>query len=257
MMNIAREGPCITSYDWVDYFYRNAPEPVFPWSDGVRLSGAERMAVISSIQQFQLGEGASGARMLERVQRFSRATGDLGLIAALKLFLREEQRHSKILARFLQAENSHCLRTHWVDTIFRSLRGLAGLELCLKVLVTAELLARPYYAALRDATASPLLRSICQRIFDEEGAHLRFQAFVLERFQRRHGRAAQRLTKACHSAFLAFTAAVVWREHRAVFRSAGRTFKQFWEESWHEFEILYSRSAAQPSSNTRTNSATI
>lgn len=244
MMKLARESPCITSYDWVDYFYQNAAEPVFPWSDGVRLSAAERMAVIPSIQQFQLGEGASGTRMLERAQRFSRATGDLGLIAALKLFLREEQRHSKILARFLQAESARCLRKHWVDTIFRWIRGLAGLELCLKVLVTAELLARPYYAALRDATGSPLLRSICQRIFDEEGAHLRFQAFVLERFERRHGRATQRLTKACHSAFLALTAAVVWMEHRAVFRSAGRTFREFWEESWQEFELLYRAASA-------------
>jgi hypothetical protein len=257
MMKLGREAPCITSYDWVDYFYQNAPEPVFPWSDGVRLSEAERMAVIPSIQQFQLGEGASGARMLEGAQRFSRATGDLGLIAALKLFLREEQRHSRILARFLQAESARCLRKHWVDTIFRWIRGLAGLELCLKVLVTAELLARPYYAALRDATGSPLLRSICQHILDEEGAHLRFQAFLLERFQKRHGRATQRLTKACHSAFLALTAVVVWIEHGPVFKSAGRTFRQLWEEARQEFETLYGRSAAQPSSNTRTNSATI
>jgi hypothetical protein len=257
MIKLRREAPCITSYDWVDYFYQNAPEPVFPWDDGVRLSETERMAVIPSIQQFQLGEGASGARMLEGAQRFSRATGDLGLIAALKLFLREEQRHSKILARFLEEESARCLRKHWADTFFRWIRGLAGLELRLKVLVTAELLARPYYSALRDATGSPLLRSICQRILDEEGAHLRFQAFVLERFQTRHGRATQRLTKACHSAFLAVTAAVIWMEHRPVFKSAGRSFRQLWQETWQGFETLYSRSVDQPSSKTRTNSATI
>ncbi len=186
MRNVAHNLAAITSYDWVEYFYQNAPEPIFPWVDSIRLSGAEKLAVIASIQQFQLGEDASGARMLERAQRFSRETGDLGLIAALKLFLREEQRHSKILGRFLQIENAPCLRKHWVHSAFRWLRGLAGLELCLKVLVTAELLARPYYAALRDATGSPLLRSICQRIFDEEGAHLRFQAFALSRFQNRH-----------------------------------------------------------------------
>ncbi|MGH9583770.1 MAG: hypothetical protein ACRD4O_12610, partial [Bryobacteraceae bacterium] len=80
----------------MEYFYRNAPEPILPWSDSVRLSGAERLAVITSIQQFQLGEGASGARMLERAQRFSRATGDLGLIAALKIFFGYYKLHSKI-----------------------------------------------------------------------------------------------------------------------------------------------------------------
>jgi hypothetical protein len=177
--------------------------------------------------------------MLERAQRFSRVTGDLGLIAALKLFLREEQRHSKILARFLQIENTRCLRKHWVHSAFRWVRGVAGLELCLKVLVTAELLARPYYAALRDATGSPLLRSICQVIFEEEGAHLRFQAFALSRFQNRHSRLMQSLIKQGHAALVAFTAALVWMEHRPVFRSAERPFRRFWNETWQGFDELY------------------
>ncbi len=218
---------------------------MLPWSDHVRLSGAERRAVISSIQQFQLGEGASGDRMLDHAQRFSRATGDLGLIAALKLFLREEQRHSRILARFLHIESAPCLRKHWIHGVFRWIRGVAGLELCLKVLVTAELLARPYYAALRDATGSTLLRSICQRIFDEEGAHLRFQAFLLTRFQTRHSRLMEALIKSCHIALLTSTAALVWIEHQAVFRSAGRTFRRFWNETWQEFTLLYHPSSAK------------
>ena len=244
MLQIARDTPSTTSYDWVEYFYQNAPEPKLPWSDGPRLSGAEKLAVIESIQQFQLGEGASGARLLERAQRFSRETGDLGLIAAFRLFLREEQRHSQILARFLLLENAQCLRKHWVHTVFRRVRGLAGLELCLKVLVTAEVLARPYYAALRDATGSSLLRSISQRIFEEEAAHLRFQAFALGRFQNRHRRLMQVLIKTSHVVLLAATAALVWVEHQAVFRAAGRTFRQFWEETWQEFTALYRASSA-------------
>lgn len=239
MVKLDDTAECASSYDWVDYFYRNAPEPALPWADAVRLSGAEKMAVIASIQQFQLGEGASGKRLLERAQRFSRETGDLGIIAALKLFLREEQRHSSILARFLQVESAPCLAKHWVHSSFRWVRGMAGLELCLKVLVTAELLARPYYAALREATSSPLLRSICQRILEEEGAHLRFQAFLLERFKSRHHPLVQALIRSFHAALLASAAALVWEEHKAVFRSAGRTFRQFWGDAWREFDSLY------------------
>lgn len=244
MRKAARASAGATSYDWIDYFYRNAPEPVLPWNDTVHLSGAERLAVIASIQQFQLGEDASGARMLERAQRFSRATGDLGLVAALKLFLREEQRHSKILARFLEMENAYCLRKHWVHIAFRWLRGLGELELCLKVLVTAEVLARPYYAALRDATGSPLLRSICQLILEEEGAHLRFQAFALSHFQNRHSPAVRTLIKASHVVLLATTATLVWIEHKPVFKSAGRTFRRFWRETWQEFKMLYQAAIA-------------
>jgi hypothetical protein len=234
---------CASSYDWVDYFYRNAREPSLPWHQERRLSGAERLAVIDSMRQFQLGEGASGTRMLKRAQRFSRATGDLGIIAALKLFLREEQRHSQMLAQFLRLENATCLREHWIDSVFRGLRGLAGLELCLKVLVTAEIIARPYYAALRDATDSPLLRSLSQLIFDEEAAHLRFQAFALSRF--RHSKSVRRLLKGLHAALLAGTAMVCWIEHKAVFLSAGRTFSSFWREAWREFDWFY-RAAPEP-----------
>jgi hypothetical protein len=239
MRNLSRNSATTTSYDWVEYFYQNAPEPLFPWTHPARLSETERKAVIASIQQFQLGEGASGTRMLQSAQLFSRQTGDLGLIAALKLFLREEQRHSRILAKFLQWENAPCLRKHWIHGAFRWLRGLAGLELCLKVLVTAELLARPYYAALRDATRSPLLHCICQRIFEEEGEHLRFEAFALSRFQQRHRRLTQSLIKAGHFLLLASTAALVWAEHKAVFTSAGRTFRAFWKEALQEFDSLY------------------
>jgi len=239
MDKIAQRRTSVTSCDWVKYFYKNRREPILPWADGGRLTESERRAVIPSIQQFQLGEGASGARMLECAKRFSQETGDLELVAVLTLFLCEEQRHSRTLARFLAVENAPCLRRHWVHMMFRWLRGLAGLELFLKVLVTAEVLARPYYAALRDATGSLLLRSISQRIFDEEGAHLRFQSFLLSRFQNRQRPLTQALIKMSHAALLASTAALVWMEHNAVFRSAGRSFRQFWGETWREFRALY------------------
>ena len=60
------------------------------------------------------------------------------------------------------------LSAHWLDGIFRRLRKLAGLEACAAVLVTAEVLAMAYYQALRDATRSQLLRSLCARILVEE-----------------------------------------------------------------------------------------
>ena len=239
MAKVVGKCACISSRDWVDYFYRNRHDPLLPWADGGRLTESEKRAVIPSIQQFQLGEGATGRRMLEGARRFAQNTGDPELIASLKLFFAEEQRHSGTLARFLQTENAPCLRSHWVHTVFRWLRGLAGLELCLKVLVTAEVLARPYYSALRDATGSPLLRGICQRIFEEEAVHLRFQAFLLSRFQNRHRPLTQALLKTLHLVLLAGTAALVWVQHNAVFRFAGRTFRQFWRETWREFHSLY------------------
>jgi hypothetical protein len=164
----------MTASDWVRYFRANRAEPCLPWDDGYRLSGAERAVVIGSIQQFQLGENAQGRRLLERAK-----AEDAEYLQALRLFIKEEQRHSELLCRFLSIQGARCLRRHWVHAVFRRLRGWAGLELRMRVLATAEVLAIPYYTALRDATGSPLLRSICCRILAEEAEHLRFQAFTL------------------------------------------------------------------------------
>jgi len=69
-----------------------------PWDDGYRLSGAERAVVIGSIQQFQLGENAQGRRLLERAK-----AEDAEYLQALRLFIKEEQRHSELLCRLLDS----------------------------------------------------------------------------------------------------------------------------------------------------------
>src|SRR5579862_3157972 len=93
---------------WLAYFRANAAEPLLPWKDDYRLSGAERVAVIESIRQFQLGENAQGRRLLKRAEAL-----DAPLVPLLRLFIQEEQRHSELLARFLAAEGAACLKRHW------------------------------------------------------------------------------------------------------------------------------------------------
>ena len=219
--------------DWVRYFRANSAEPRLPWHDGYRLSGAERVAVIESIQQFQLGENAAGRRLLQRAE-----TTDPEYAQALRLFVQEEQRHSALLARFLAMEGSRCLHRHWVHGAFRWARGLAGLELRMRVLATAEVLAIPYYTALRDATGSPLLRSICSRILSEEAQHLRFQAFTFARLGSRRPELARRIARAGHRLFLMATTLLVWVEHESVFRAGGYSLARLWKHGLSEGEAL-------------------
>jgi hypothetical protein len=212
--------------DWVRYFRANGAEPSLPWDDAYRLSGAERAVVIQSIQQFQLGENAQGRRLLERAK-----LADAEYVQALRLFIQEEQRHSRLLGRFLAIQGAPCLRRHWVHAVFRRLRGWAGLELRMRVLATAEVLAIPYYTALRDATGSPLLRSICCRILTEEAEHLRFQAFTFWRLESRRVALLRAMTRGVHRCFLLATMLLVWMQHRWVFRAGGYSLRKLWEQS--------------------------
>jgi hypothetical protein len=201
----------------------------------IQLTEKERRTIAPSIQQFQLGESSRGQRLLERGQKYGRAVNDPHFADALDLFIKEEQQHSRYLAGFMESQSIPLVPKHWVDTVFRKLRGLAGLELSLTVLVTAELIAVPYYRALRGATGSPILKMICTRILEDESSHLKFQASMLARVASARSAVFQQALREVHRHFLLGTILVVWIEHRTVFEAAGYGFRRFKNETLLEF----------------------
>lgn len=209
-----------------------------PWNDGYCLTPGEKAAIAASVQQFQLGEGANGRRLLARAEEYAALTGDAHFHLALKLFVKEEQRHSAYLARFMAKQHIPLVGRHWVDSAFRGFRHMAGLELSLRVLCTAEIIAIPYYRALGAATQSPLLRAIAERILCDEAKHLRFQSWMMSRLNAERSVALQRLYAATHAEFLLGTCCIVWREHGPVFRAAGYTFRRLVAEAFAEFAEL-------------------
>ena len=207
--------------DWVFLFSsRAAARELLPWSHPQILTDNELRLVSGSIQQFQLGEGSDGSGLIRRGSTSRLAALDPNFIPSLELFIKEEQRHSRHLARFLQREGVALLQQHWVDRVFRRVRKFAGLELCLRVLVMAEIVAVPYYTALQRATGSALLQRICANILADEADHLRFQAENLKRLQSSR-RSRPSLELVFWRWFQLGTLLVVWHEHGEVLR-AGR-----------------------------------
>ena len=227
---------------WCSYFLVNRPEAdELPWGDTHVLTAADRRAIAKSIAQFQLGEGAEGRRLQERGRQYALQVGDTHFSQALALFVREEQRHSADLGRFMDLQGLPRLSKHWVDSIFRRLRLLAGLELCLRVLVTAEIIAVPYYRALGSATASDLLSAISGRILEDEAGHLKFQSSMLARLGCDRKPLVSGLVWRLHRLFLVGTCLVVWLDHGRVFRAAGYSFEDFALEALYEFSNLKRR----------------
>ncbi|MGA8552816.1 MAG: ferritin-like domain-containing protein [Candidatus Acidiferrales bacterium] len=226
---------------WRHYFLANHPKPgEIPWSDPYKLSPSEGRTIQHSIQQFQLGEGSEGRRLLDRGRAYSRAAGDPHFAEALSLFVKEEQRHSAHLLQFMRGQEIPQISAHWVDSVFRRLRVLAGLELSLRVLVTAEVISVPFYRALSRATGSTLLAAISERILGDEAAHLGFQSAMLSSLEAARHPAMRRLIWRFHRLFLLGTSFVVWLEHGSVFRAAAYGFKSFTREALAEFAALES-----------------
>jgi hypothetical protein len=245
-MRILNESSIEQSRTWINHFLRNtAADHRLRWDDSYRLSEHERGVIERSIQQFQLGEGSHGRRLLKRGFSYSAQARDPYFTRALYLFIQEEQRHSAHLLRFMEQQGIRAVSKHWVDSVFRRLRGLAGLELSLRVLVTAEIIAVPYYRALGRATKSSLLRALSARILVDEAAHLRFQASMLRRVASMRFALPARMVARLHRLFLIATVCVVWREHRGVFEEAGYCFRRLLRESLSEFAALDRASAPQ------------
>ena len=234
-----------SSRAWHAYFLSNRSiAEGLPWDCPYKLSDEERHTVSKSVQQFQLGEGAEGRHLLARGKKWAHAARDPYFVGMLSLFIQEEQRHSSQLLRFMRREQIPALDSHWLDGVFRRIRVLAGLELELRILLTAEVIAVPYYRALGAATQSGLLRAISEAILADESAHLRFQKSVLSRLGALRGPALRCLIWQAHRLFLVGTCCVVWIEHRGVFKVAGYCFGKLLEEAFCEISALEAASAA-------------
>jgi hypothetical protein len=227
---------------WYDHFLENRnTSDRLPWRDSNHLSPGELRLVARSIQQFQIGEYARGRGFVRRAKAHAILGRDPWFLQALELFIAEEQEHSGILGRYLDREQIPRLSNHWLDGIFRRLRKLAGLEACTAVLVTAEVLAVPFYQALRDATGSRLLRSICVRILCDEAAHLNYQALTIGLLRGPLSERKRAMHSACHSTLFHSTALLLWQQHRSVFRAAGWDFRRFWNDARRAFGYLQCR----------------
>lgn len=222
-----------TSREWLGYFEHNERNLFdVPWD----APAGDASAVAESIQGFQLGESSEGRRLLAFAREYAARTGDEDYVGALKHFIREKQRHARDLARYMERAGIPTIDRTWPDTVFRSMRRFAGLELSISVLITAEIVAKVYYPALRESTNSPLLRRVCDQIISDEIQHVEFQAERLAMLRRGRGDLVLDATHGLHRFFFGGTLFVVWWKHADALRAGGYGFRRFWGAAWRMFE---------------------
>lgn len=226
-----------TSEDWVHYFRGNGLVAMrIPWHLGPDLRRHERTAIARSIRLFQLGESSEGRHLLEYARGWTARSGDVAYVEAVRMLIGEEQRHSFVLARFMEMNGISRISHGFSDRVFRYLRNLIGsLELSISVLVTAEIVAKVYYPALRAATDSTVLRTICDQIYRDEVAHVEFQTAQLARIRANRGAPLIWTIALLHRILFYTTAAVVGLSHRAALRRGGLRFPHFLLQCRREF----------------------
>lgn len=232
---------------WQQYFLGNRDHfDHLEWKDSQTLTAQEKQNISQSVRQFQRGEHSEGKHFLQFAQRMQ----DTSYIETVKLFIKEEQDHAAILGKFMEGEGIPKLGRDWLDSIFRRLRKLAGLEGSVTVLLTAEIIAMVYYKALFNATRSAILKQICLQVLKDEEMHLRFQSYTLECLYKRKAGFASIFSRTVHYVLMAGTILMVWLWHYKVLRSGGYSFQQYAGDVWKEFiqcrHMMTGKSANQP-----------
>lgn len=211
---------------WINHFEYHAQHPrCIP--DGVCdvLEPEERRLIAGSIAAFQLGAQPDGVAFLAAAESFARARQVAGLVRIAELLVREQQRHVALLGEFMTDHGIGPAAEDWADRVRRRVCRLAGFELYLYALITAELIGKVCYRALERATGCQRLKVLCRMLVCDELAHIGFESELIIALRARRPRAL--VMRLAHVACFAATACVVWRTHRPVLRSAGYSASGF------------------------------
>ena len=213
---------------WKGYFEKNQSHfSDIDWIADDNLSREEKNCISESIAQFQKGESSEGKHLFSHAKKYT----DPDYLECIKLFIREEQMHAKVLGKFMDKHKIPKIKNHWVDAIFRWLRKLAGMENTIVVLVTAEIIAKIYYNALKNATSSVLLKSICSQILKDEDHHISFQCHTIFKVSEKKKFISRLIRQTWHLILMLGTIMVVWMTHRDVLKKGGYYFSRFWLET--------------------------
>jgi rubrerythrin len=213
---------------WLNHFeHHSAHARCVPREPAGRLTLGDRQHIASSIATFQLGEQSDGHGLREAARRFASACASPAVERIFELLIREEQRHAALLLDYMQEHRIPPKRTDWTDRSFRRLRRLAGLELYLQVLISAELTGIVYYRALEAATTCPRLKALCRILVCDELAHVGFESQLLLAMRGCRAAPQRTLLRWAHRAFFLGTASVVYSTHRALLRRAGYGARRF------------------------------
>lgn len=211
----------MTFKDWHQYFQTNQDHfDYIKWKGEMELDGSEEKLITKSIQQFQKGENSDGKHLMKLSEKMK----DDNYTLAIKGLIKEEQNHAAALGQFMDQEKIKTIDGHWLDAIFKRIIKTPNLELTIMILLAAEIVASIYYKALRQATYSRTLKSICRQILEDEKMHIKFRASALRVYYENHSLFGRFVVRNFYLAFMMLTSLVVWIQYRKVFKAGGYSF---------------------------------
>ncbi|QKJ32346.1 ferritin-like domain-containing protein [Mucilaginibacter mali] len=225
-----------TSNYWIGHFKANALQQRVNWEQKPSLTEQELTTILPSLQAWQLGETSEGRHLLAAATKYAHQVGDMAYIDAVKLFIKEEQKHGNNLGFYLDAIGQPRVKKDWGDTLFRRVRYFnTNMEIWTLAVIVVESTAQIFYQALKDATNCLLLKQICTDILVDEAYHITFQTERLAIIYSRKGAFSRAWRKTAYKYFFFSVACIVWVAHRQLFKAGGNTFGGYLKKMQYKY----------------------
>jgi hypothetical protein len=225
-----------TSNEWIQHFRNNATINRVDWSLKPTITTEEITAILPSLQAWQLGETSDGAHLIAASSLYAEKLGDMDYIEAVKLFIKEEQKHGGNLGRYLDTIAKPRVESNWGDTLFRKIRYFnTNMEIWTLAVITVESAAQVFYQCLKDATHCKLLKQICTDILIDEAYHIDFQVERMEMVFMSKSPLTRFVSRCIYPVFFFSTALVVWYAHNGLFEAGGTGFQKYMHKMKYKY----------------------
>lgn len=225
---------------WLRHFRQNLSQDTIDWEKEAYLSPDENQQVLKGLKAWQKGETSDGRHLLKAARRYAQKTGQADYVAAIQLFIKEEQKHGENLGIFIDRIGEERIEFDWGDALFRQVRYLFGsMEIWTVTVLTVESAAQLFYQSLQKGVESPLLKNICQDILHDEAYHLRFQQERLWEILSRRKPIFRLLSLGVYTLFFNTVARIIWLAHKPVFQAGGLTRDEFLDRMTRRLERYF------------------
>lgn len=221
---------------WKNHFQENLTKKRVDWKISPELIKTERDNIIYSLKAWQLGETSEGTHLLAAAAKHAKKINDPDYVDAVKLFIKEEQKHGNNLGKYLDLIGEERAKSDWGDSLFRKIRYFnTSMELWTITVIVVESAAQIFYQALHDATRCELLKSICKDILIDEAHHIKFQNERLHRIFNSKPFYNKAFSVGWYGLLFFGTIHAVWFGHRKAFKAGGIGKKEFMRQMYFKF----------------------
>lgn len=220
-----------SSQYWKKHFSNNLQKQRVDWNLQPEITQQQKKSILKSLQAWQLGETSDGSHLIAASKKHAFATNDPEFLEAVKLFIKEEQKHGENLGKYLDKIKVPRIHKNWGDSLFRLVRYYnTNMELWTLSVITVESTAQVFYQSIKDATDCKLLKQICSDILTDEAFHINFQFERLSLLARNKSETNKFIRYWIYKVFFYFTIAVVYIAHRKAFRAGGNNFNKYYRK---------------------------